>query len=138
MKIPLKYSETKTFSIKTFHQLKLKTTPDSCRDWWKVRDGLNIPNILHSVGERVDRVLRIVLIWLLRKHNYVPLNLNKKHCECLCCGEYINLLTLLWKTGCMGCLLCQNILVVKNLSCLIWTPWNQKFHFQPMNWLLML
>ena len=76
------------------------------------------------------------------ENDYVPLNLNKKYCECLCSGGYINLLTLLWKTGCMGCLLCQNILVVnqKNgcLSCLICTPWNQNFHFQPMNWWLML
>ena len=114
---------------------------DSCRDGWNVQDGLNIPNILHSVGERVDCVLHIVLV-LLSKHNYVPLNLNKKHCECLCCGGHISLLMLLWKTGCMGCLLSQNVLAVNRqngcLSCLICTPWNQHFHFQPMNWLLML
>ena len=71
---------------------------------------LSIPNILHSVGERVDCVLLIVLVLLLSKHNYAPPNLNKKHCECLCCGVYMNLLMLLWKTGCMGCVLCQNIL----------------------------
>ena len=121
---------------------QLYSATDSCRDGWYVRNGLNVPNILHSVGERVDCVLLIVLVLLLSKHNYVPLNLTKKHCECLCCRGYINLLTLLWKTGCKGCLLCQNILAVnrKNgcLSCLICTPWNQNFHFQPMNWLLML
>ena len=37
----------------------------------------NISNILHSVGERVDCVLLLVLVLLLSKHNYVPLNLNK-------------------------------------------------------------
>ena len=120
----------------------LNRATNSCRDGWNVRNGLNVPNILHSVGERVDCVLLIVLVLSLSKHDYVPLNLNKKYCECLCSGGYINLLTLLWKTGCMGCLLCQNILVVnqKNgcLSCLICTPWNQNFHFQSMNWLLML
>ena len=120
----------------------LNRATNSCRDGWNVRNGLNVPNILHSVGERVDCVLLIVLVLLSSKHNYVPLNLNKKHCEYLCCRGYKNLLTLLSKTGCMGCLLCQNILVVnqKNgwLSCLICTPWNQNFHFQPMNWWMML
>ena len=56
---------------------------------------LSIPNILHSVGERVDCVLLIVLVLLLSKHNYAPPNLNKKHCECFCCGVYMNLLMLL-------------------------------------------
>ena len=115
---------------------------DSCGDGWNVRNGSNILKILYSVDKRVDCVLLIVVALLLSKDNNVPLNLNKKRCECLRCGDWMNLLMLLWKAGYMGCLLCQNLLVInrKNgcLSCFICTQWNQSFYHKPLNWLLTL
>ena len=38
---------------------------DACRDGCNVRKGSNVPKILHSVSERVDCVLRTVLVLLL-------------------------------------------------------------------------
>ena len=91
-----------------------RVATDSCRDGWNVRNGLNVPKILHSVDGRVDRVLLLVLVVLLSKHicDLIP---NKKHCKSLCWGKYMNLLMLLWKTGCIGCLECQNILVINRV-----------------------
>ena len=63
---------------------------------------------MDQFGERVDCVLLIVFVLLLSKHSYVAMK-NRLH----------------GSTGCMGCLLCQNILVLsrKNgcLSCFICT-----------------
>ena len=107
-----------------------KEAMDSCRDGWNLQNGLNAPEILHSVGERVDCVLLLVLVVLLSKY-IKDLILNKKHCKSLCWGKYMNLLMLLWKIGCIGYLECQDILVVnrKNscLSCFICAQWNQSF-----------
>ena len=118
-----------------------KTATDSCRDGWNVRYGSNVLKILHSVGGRVDCVLLVVLVVLLSQH-ICDLILNKKHCKSLCWGKYMNLLMLLWKTGCIGCLECQNILVInrKNscLSCFISAQWNQSFCLKAINWLFTL
>ena len=82
--------------------LRQSRETDSCRDAWNVRNGSNVPKILHSVGERVDCVLLLVLVVLLNKH-ICDLILNKKHCKSLCWGKYRNLLMLLQKTGCISC-----------------------------------
>ena len=42
---------------------------DSFRDGWNVQNGLSVPKVLHSVGERIDCVLLLVLVVLLSKHN---------------------------------------------------------------------
>ena len=78
-------------------------TTDSYRDGWNIRNGSNVPKILHSVGERVDCVFLLVLVVLLSKH-ICDFILKKKHCKSLCWGKYMNLLMLLWKTSCVGCL----------------------------------
>ena len=67
---------------------------DACRNGCNVRKGSNVPKILHSVDERVDCVLLLMLVVLLSKH-ICDLILNKKHCKSLCWGKYMNLLMLL-------------------------------------------
>ena len=47
---------------------------------------LNVPKIVHSVRERVDCVILLVLVVLLSKH-ICDLILNKKHCKSLRVGE---------------------------------------------------
>ena len=45
----------------------------SCRDGLNVRNGSNVLKILHSIGEKVDYVLHLVLVVLLIKHMSVTL-----------------------------------------------------------------
>ena len=51
---------------------------DSCRDGWNVQNGLSVPKILHSVDERIDGVLLLVLVLLLSKHSQVNMCLLGK------------------------------------------------------------
>ena len=46
---------------------------DPCRDGWNVRNGTIVPPILHSVDERVDYPLLLMLVVLLNKHKPVIL-----------------------------------------------------------------
>ena len=44
---------------------------DSCRDGWNVRNELNVPKIIHSVGERIDCVCLLVSVALLRIFSFI-------------------------------------------------------------------
>ena len=59
-----------------------KWATNSCRDELNVRNGSNIPKIQHSVGERIDYIL-LVLVVLLSKHSQVNISLLGKVHECV-------------------------------------------------------
>ena len=57
---------------------------DSWKEWWwNVQNGLSVPKNLHSVDERIDGVLLLVLVVLLSKHSQVNISLLGKVHECV-------------------------------------------------------